>query len=63
MEGIPFLTNEPIHNVGKHLKALHIADNEGKMDQHIMPFGKGTVDIEAVVHALKEIDYHNLKII
>ncbi len=48
---------EFIRKAGKHLKALHIADNEGETDQHIMPFGRGTVDIKAVVGALKEIGY------
>ena len=42
------------------MKALHIADNQGETDQHMMPFGKGKVDIEAVVRALKEIGYQNL---
>ena len=49
-----------IHKAGKHLKALHIADNEGKTDQHMMPFGKGNVDIVSVVRALKEIGYDRL---
>lgn len=49
-----------IHAAGKHLKALHIADNEGENDQHLMPFGRGTVDIQAVVRALKEIGYDGL---
>lgn len=49
-----------IRRVGKHLKALHIADNEGKSDQHMLPYGRGNVDIEAVVKALKEIGYDRL---
>lgn len=49
-----------IKKAGKHLKALHIADNEGERDQHMMPFGRGTVDIETVVSALKEIGYDKL---
>lgn len=52
---IPF-----IRKAGKHLKALHIADNEGQTDQHMMPYGKGNVDIEAVVRTLKEIGYDGL---
>lgn len=43
---------------GKYLRALHIADNEGETDQHLMPYGRGNVDIAAVVQALREIDYH-----
>lgn len=51
-----------ILEAGKHLKALHIADNEGKAfdDQHLMPFGKGTVDFEIVVKTLRKINYKGL---
>ena len=46
-----------IRKAGKHLKALHIADNQGATDQHLMPFGVGKVDFEDVFSALKEIGY------
>jgi len=49
-----------IRKVGKRLKALHIADNEGQTDQHMMPFGKGTVDWPVVMQALREIGYSGL---
>ncbi len=49
-----------IRRVGKHLKALHIADNQGETDQHMLPFGRGNVDIEAVMQALKEVGYEGL---
>ena len=49
-----------ILKAGKRLKALHIADNEGKADQHLMPFGKGRINFEEVVSALREIDYEGL---
>ncbi|MCX7014209.1 MAG: sugar phosphate isomerase/epimerase [Candidatus Sumerlaeota bacterium] len=42
---------------GKHLKAIHVADNEGQDDQHLMPFGKGSVNWQEVVAALKEIRF------
>ena len=42
------------------LRALHIADNQGETDQHMMPFGKGTVDFCEVVRALREVDYDGL---
>ena len=48
---------EFILKAGKHLKALHIADNEGEYDQHLMPYTRGTVDFKEVVKALNEIDY------
>ena len=49
-----------ILTAGKRLRALHIADNEGERDQHMMPFGRGTVDFEAVVRALREVNYEGL---
>ena len=49
-----------IKKAGKHLKALHIADNEGERDQHMMPFGRGNIDFETVVSALNEIGYDGL---
>lgn len=49
-----------IRKAGKYLKALHIADNEGEHDQHLAPFGRGKVDFEAVVAALREIGYEGM---
>ncbi|MFH1571275.1 MAG: sugar phosphate isomerase/epimerase [Gemmatimonadota bacterium] len=49
-----------IRAAGAHLKALHIADNEGQTDQHLMPWGRGTVDWPAVVHALRQLPYAGL---
>lgn len=48
---------EFILKVGDKLRALHIADNEGQTDQHMMPYTRGCVDFEEVVKALREIDY------
>lgn len=45
---------------GKRLKALHIADNEGATDQHMMPYGKGNIDFTEVVKALNEVNYDGL---
>lgn len=42
------------------LKALHIADNEGYNDQHLMPFGRGNVNFNEVIESLKEINYEGL---
>ncbi len=56
---------EFVLKAGRKLKALHIADNEGKTDQHIMPFGRGNVNITEVCKALNEICYkgiYNLEI-
>ena len=46
--------------VGSKLKALHIADNEGERDQHMMPFAKGKVNFFDVVDALRKINYEGL---
>lgn len=51
---------EFILKAGKHLKALHIADNEGQSDQHLMPFGRGTVNFDEVFSTLKKINYSGL---
>jgi len=51
---------EFIFKAGKKLKALHIANNEGETDQHMMPFSRGNVDFIDVMKALKEIGYKGL---
>ncbi len=51
---------EFILKAGDKLKALHIADNEGKTDQHMMPFNRGKINFAEVVKALKEIHYSGL---
>ena len=49
-----------IQKAGTHIKALHIADNEGKTDQHMMPFGCGSVNIREVIKEMKDIGYDGL---
>jgi len=49
-----------IRNAGPLLKAVHVADNDGSADQHLMPYGHGTVEWSEVVAALKEIGYDGL---
>lgn len=46
-----------IRGAGSRLKALHIADNEGETDQHLMPHGRGTVEWPVVVDELRRIGY------
>jgi sugar phosphate isomerase/epimerase len=46
-----------IRKAGGMLRAVHIADNEGAADQHMMPFGRGNVDFAEVVQALREVGY------
>lgn len=47
---------QAIRELGGHLKALHIHDNDGTKDQHIAPFA-GTVPWNEVLQALGEIGY------
>ncbi|MBQ7761824.1 MAG: sugar phosphate isomerase/epimerase [Clostridia bacterium] len=49
-----------IRRASKHIKALHLADNEGKTDQHLMPFGKGNVDFVSVIREMKAQNYEGL---
>lgn len=45
---------------GEKLHAIHLADNEGENDQHMMPFGRGNVDFVSVFRTLEEIGYNDL---
>ena len=49
-----------IKRAGKNIKALHLADNEGQSDQHMMPYGKGSVDFATVIREMKKQDYMGL---
>lgn len=51
---------EFIRKCGSKLLALHIADNLGVNDDHILPYGAGTVDWADVINALNEIEYNGL---
>jgi len=45
-----------IRSIGKRLKATHIQDNDGRSDQHLLPF-YGSVDWSAIIDALRSIGY------
>ncbi|WP_256760392.1 sugar phosphate isomerase/epimerase [Cohnella sp. WQ 127256] len=47
---------EAIVALGKRLKATHIQDNNGKKDQHLLPY-QGSIDWKEVVQALVAIGY------
>lgn len=47
---------ENILAVGKHLKGLHVHDNNGKADQHVMPY-MGVLNLDQVMNGLLEIGY------
>jgi sugar phosphate isomerase/epimerase len=45
-----------IHKVGKHLMNVHMRDIDGVMRQ-FPPFGRGVMDIQAIVTALKHVGF------
>jgi len=49
-----------IRDAGKHLKALHIADNLGTNDDHMLPYGKGNIKWTEAMKALRKIKYNAL---
>jgi len=49
--------SEGLRYVGKRLKAIHVNDNSGVDDDHIIPF-TGTVDWRDAMKGLKEIGYN-----
>ena len=42
------------------LRALHIAENDGTHDEHLLPYTRGTIDWHGVLDALSEIGYGGL---
>lgn len=48
---------EAIRQIGHRLKTTHIASNDGRYDDHMMPPAFGTVDCEKLAAVLKEIKY------
>lgn len=52
--------SEFIRRAGERLIALHIADNDGTADQHMMPFGRGNVKFSDVMQGLREVNYSHL---
>lgn len=57
MKGMNTTAPEMIRSLGNRLKALHIHDNDKFHDSHQIPFSMN-IDFDAVVKALKEIDYN-----
>ena len=49
-----------ILKAGKRLKALHITDNDGTSDQHLMPFNRGCIDFPNIIKTLREIGYEGI---
>lgn len=47
---------DSIHDSRKYLIHVHVDDNNGTMDEHLVP-GTGVVDFETVLAALRDINY------
>lgn len=52
----PMPQQEELRLLGSHVKALHIQDNLGIKDQHLLPF-HGTTDMDSVMEGLLDIGY------
>ena len=48
--------DEELRLLGKHVRALHIQDNHGNADNHLVPF-LGTMNLDAVMTGLLDIGY------
>lgn len=48
--------SDEVKRLGKYIKAIHVHDNFGKSDMHLMPFF-GTVNFKSFAHALKDIGF------
>lgn len=51
---------EFVRQAGSSLLALHIDDNDGSSDQHLLPYARGTVPWENLMPALREVGYSGL---
>ncbi len=49
--------DEELQILGSHVRALHIQDNLGDSDTHLLPF-LGTMNMDAVMNGLKQIGYN-----
>lgn len=48
--------DEALRILGSHVRALHVQDNMGDSDTHLMPY-QGTTDLDAVMLGLQDIGY------
>jgi len=48
--------DEELRLLGKHVRALHVQDNHGDADSHLVPF-LGTMNLDAVMTGLSDIGY------
>lgn len=48
-----------VQKLGKHIGHTHLHDNHGFRDEHLVP-GRGTIPWQAMIQALKAIDYNGI---
>ena len=48
--------DEELRLLGSHVRALHIQDNRGDWDAHLLPF-LGSMSMDALMHGLQDIGY------
>ena len=49
--------DEELRLLGEHIRALHIQDNRGDTDSHLLPF-LGTMSMDALMNGLRDIGYN-----
>lgn len=49
--------DEELRLLGSHVRALHIQDNRGDTDSHLLPF-LGTMSMDALMNGLRDIGYN-----
>jgi sugar phosphate isomerase/epimerase len=53
---------DSIRKVKEHLIHIHLHDNHGEHDEHLVP-GEGDIDFAPIVRALKEINYGGMVVV
>lgn len=48
--------HEELRLLGDHVRALHVQDNRGDSDTHLLPF-LGTMSMDSLMHGLRDIGY------
>jgi len=48
--------DEELRIMGSHIRALHVQDNYGATDDHVIPFS-GTTSMDSLMHGLMDIGY------
>ncbi len=56
MAGLNTSATQMINTLGRHVQALHVHDNDGRHDLHLMPFTQ-SIDYAPIVKSLKNVGY------